>query len=203
MQPRQVIRAYPLQAVAHGISLFRPFNNPTETYRYYSLPFCHQHSTEQEEREAAEEENVMVDLPTNSEKRVGAIRHRQRMGESLVGDRRETAPYEITFGDDVEWRLLCKKTLNSDDLKQFKHAIHDNYFFEMFVEDLPMWGYVGDDGAEGDSFIIDEVEGTRTFLFPHLHFNLGFNGDQIVSAIVTTDVSGSLFSSYFFLFCKP
>merc|ERR1719506_2837052 len=29
-----------------------PFNNPTETYRYYSLPFCQKHSTEEEEQKA-------------------------------------------------------------------------------------------------------------------------------------------------------
>ena len=34
------------------------------------------------------------------------------------------------------------------------------------------------------------VEGSKTFLFPHLHFLLGMNGDQIiVAAKVSTDVS--------------
>ena len=33
------------------------------------------------------------------------------------------------------------------------------------------------------------VEGSKTFLFPHLHFLLGMNGDQIiVAAKVSTDV---------------
>eukprot|EP00980_Cylindrotheca_fusiformis_P026342 scaffold15908_cov132-Cylindrotheca_fusiformis.AAC.5 len=35
---------------------------------------------------------------------------RQRFGESIVGDRRgEISPYEISFLDSVDWRLLCKK----------------------------------------------------------------------------------------------
>lgn len=29
-------------------------------------------------------------------------------------------------------------------LKEFKNAIEDDFFFEMFVDDLPMWGYVGE-----------------------------------------------------------
>ena len=33
------------------------------------------------------------------------------------------------------------------------------------------------------------VEGSKTFLFPHLTFLLGMNGDQIVAAKVSTDVS--------------
>lgn len=121
-------------------------------------------------------------------KHEAAVRHKLRMGESLVGDRRETSPYEITFGDSVDWRLLCKTTLGTEELEKLKMAIHNNYFFEMFIEDLPMWGYIGD--TADDDFIVNEVEGNgRAYLFPHLHFYLGYNRNKIVSAKVTTDVS--------------
>jgi hypothetical protein len=30
------------------------------------------------------------------------------------------------------------------ELKQFKDAIEDDYFFEMLIDDLPVWGYVGE-----------------------------------------------------------
>jgi transmembrane 9 superfamily member 3 len=89
------------------------------------LPFCHKAS----EEELVEEGN----------QREGALRHRQRLGESIVGDRRETSPYDITFMDNTEWRVLCKETLEPAELRKFKDVIHNNYFFEMFVEDLPMW----------------------------------------------------------------
>jgi transmembrane 9 superfamily member 1 len=165
----------------------RPFNNPTETYRYYSLPFCHEHSTEQDEMDAAEEEGVVIQRWFEAgKKREGALRHKQRLGESIVGDRRESSPYEITFNDSVDWRLLCKKTLSPDDLASLKDAIHNNYFFEMFVEDLPMWGYIGD--IENEDAIMGEVEGSKTYLFPHLQFELGTNRNRIVAAKVTTDV---------------
>jgi hypothetical protein len=163
-----------------------PFNNPTETYRYYSMPFCHTHSSVEEEKNVAAQENVELNHEHKHEKRQGAVRHRLRMGESLVGDRRETAPYEVTFMDSVEWRLLCKKELGNEELVKLKDAIHSNYFFEMFVEDLPMWGYIGD--VANEDLIIGEVEGSKTYLFPHLHFYLGYNGDQIVAAKVTTDM---------------
>ena len=131
----------------------------------------------------------MDSIRRESEKREAAIRHRQRLGESIVGDRRETSPYEITFQDSVDWRLLCKTTLNTPALAKLKKAIQNNYFFEMFVEDLPMWGYIGDIAEE--DFLANEVEGTgNVFLFPHLHFHLGYNKDnRIVSSKVTTDVS--------------
>jgi hypothetical protein len=59
----------------------------------------------------------------------------------------------------------------------------------MFVEDLPMWGYIGDVDEEG--IIIGETQGSSTYLFTHLHFLLGYNMNQIVSAKVTTDVRWS------------
>ena len=120
-------------------------------------------------------------------KREGAIRHKQRLGESIVGDRRETSPYEVSFGDNVEWRLLCNKELAPVELQKFKDAIHNDYYFEMFVEDLPLWGYIGD--AAYEDMIVGETEGSKTYLFTHLHFNIGHNGNQIVSVKVNTDVS--------------
>lgn len=106
----------------------RPFNNPTETYRYYSLPFCRAH--------AADDENEAVESAT---KREGALSHKQHLGESIVGDRRETSPYDISFLDSVDWRMLCKTSLKPADLRRLVDAVRNNYFFEMFVEDLPMW----------------------------------------------------------------
>lgn len=174
-----------------------------ETYRYYSLPFCQKHSTADEEKKAAEEESLELTHRQMSSRETleGALRHRQRLGESIVGDRRESSPYEISFGDSVDWRLLCQKELDSDDLTLLKEAIHNNYFFEMFVEDLPMWGYVGD--AVDEDLILGENSASRTYLFPHLHFYLGYNKQKIVSAKVTTDVCiwrgfcMSLFETYF------
>ena len=117
--------------------------------------------------------------------RVGAEKHKHRIGEHLAGDRRETSPYELSFNDDVEWRLLCKTTLGSAELNKLKEAIHNNYFFEMFIEDLPMWGYVGD--FEDEDAILGEMDGSHTYLFPHLHFKVGTHKSQIVSVTVTTE----------------
>ena len=50
-----------------------------------------------------------------------------------------------------------------------------------------MWGYIGD--VDNEDLIVGEIEGSKTFLFTHLHFQLGHNRNQIVAAKVTTDVS--------------
>jgi len=40
---------------------------------------------------------------------------------------------------------------------------------------------------EDEDAILGEMEGSRTYLFPHLHFKIGTNNDQIVSVTVTTE----------------
>jgi hypothetical protein len=69
----------------------------------------------------------------------GAIEYGQRLGQSLVGDARETSPYQITFLDVIDQRLLCTKTFTSSELNAFKKAISNGCYYEMFVEDIPMW----------------------------------------------------------------
>lgn len=71
-------------------------------------------------------------------------------------------------------------------MKAFKAAIEDDYFFEMLIDDLPMWGYLGE--VVHEEFLLGKsIQGARVYLYPHLHFSIGFNGDQIVTANVTTD----------------
>jgi len=146
-----------------------PFNNPVEKYRYYSLPFC--------------EEN---DQSTKK----GAAKHKQRLRESIAGDRRESSPYVIYYGVNFEHRVLCKKNYGTDELKIFKNAIEHSYFFEMYVEDLAMCGFFGE--IENENVIAqDLMTGTGdgvTYLYPHLDFKFGMNNNKIVSATVHTDM---------------
>ena len=95
-------------------------------------------------------------------------------------------PYELTFLDPVPWRSLCEEYLEAEDLKELKAAIEDDYFFEMFFDDLPMWGYLGE--VVHEEFLLGKsIQGARVYLYPHLHFSIGYNNDQIVAANVTTD----------------
>ena len=71
-------------------------------------------------------------------------------------------------------------------MKAFKAAIEDDYFFEMLIDELPMWGYLGE--VVHEEFLLGKsIQGARVYLYPHLHFSIGFNNDQIVTANVTTD----------------
>eukprot|EP00979_Chaetoceros_neogracilis_P011476 scaffold2837_cov249-Chaetoceros_neogracile.AAC.8 len=144
-----------------------PFNNPVEKYRYYSLPFCTDHDEHEKK---------------------GALKHKQRLREAIAGDRRESSPYALAYGENVEHRVLCTKKFGPDDLKMFKNAIENSYFFEMYVEDLPMFGFLGD--VQNEDYIQKDLMGAgdgTTVLFPHLEFQFGMNKGKIVSASIHTD----------------
>ena len=115
--------------------------------------------------------------------------HKQRLGESMAGDRRESSPYVVKYGQDVKDRVLCNLKLESDDLKKLKDAIANSFFFEMYVEDLPMSGFLGDledEDVVAQDLMMSGADG-RTYLFPHLQFTFGMNKNKIVSARVRTD----------------
>jgi hypothetical protein len=157
-----------------------PFANPHETYKYYSLPFCHTTSQYTDGVGGVGGDGVAGGAGDN----VGGLHHSQKLGENMAGDRKATSPYDVTFGDQVPWRSLCEVDLSPSQVASFKAAVHDDYYFEMFVEDLPMWGYIGE--ITGEDLILGEVEDSRTFLFPHLHFKMSVNENRIVAASVFT-----------------
>lgn len=49
-----------------------------------------------------------------------------------------------------------------------------------------MWSYVGEVAHE--EFLLGKsIQGARVYLYPHFHFSLGFNNDQIVAINITAD----------------
>ncbi|EPS73381.1 hypothetical protein M569_01372, partial [Genlisea aurea] len=137
-----------------------PFRNPSETYRYYYLPFCSPGDIE-EKKEA--------------------------LGEVLNGDRLVSAPYKLHFKQDVETKTVCKKKLTMKEGALFRYAISKSYTFEMYFDDLPIWGFVGKIEGEGKT-VPSEF---RYYLFNHLHFDILYHDDRVieVNARVNSDAA--------------
>ncbi|XP_057366234.1 transmembrane 9 superfamily member 1-like isoform X1 [Daphnia carinata] len=93
-----------------------PYNNPHETYHYYSLPVC---------------------IPEK-------IEHRSlSLGEVLDGDRMAKSLYKLKFKMDLEKKTLCTLNLKKKELEKLSEAIEDQYYFEFVVDDLPLRNFVG------------------------------------------------------------
>ena len=64
------------------------------------------------------------------------------------GNRLAASAYELRFREDIDAeggnpRKLCPVELNAKNLAQFRKAVEEDYYFQMFYDDLPLWGFLG------------------------------------------------------------
>ncbi|XP_059299431.1 transmembrane 9 superfamily member 1-like isoform X1 [Lycium ferocissimum] len=123
-----------------------PYENPQETYSYYSLPYCR---------------------PTHADHKRGGL------GESLGGNDLIDSQIDIKFKRDVEKRSICKLKLDGSKIAQFKYAIDNSYWFEFFMDDLPIWGFVGEVDPYGN-------EDIKHVVYTHKKLLIQYNRDQII-----------------------
>ncbi|KAG5580904.1 hypothetical protein H5410_051531 [Solanum commersonii] len=123
-----------------------PYNNPQETYNYYILPFCH--------------------ASGNTHKWGG-------LGEVLGGNELIDSQIELRFQKNVDKGSICELELDETKVKQFKDAIENNYWFEFFIDDLPLWGFVGE-------LHTDRNSDNKHVLYTHKNINIKYNKDQTI-----------------------
>jgi hypothetical protein len=153
--------ADPIELYANKVG---PFANPNEVYSFYSLPFC---------------------APEDMEIR------REDLGPLLKGDRPRKTLYDIHFRVPQTLKQLCKAKLSEADVKKFRQAIVDDYYFELMLDELPIWGYVGELETRA---VLDTANATRYYLFTHLDFSIAYNADRVIEA--RTDKSRDSYRAY-------
>ena len=52
-------------------------------------------------------------------------------------------PHVFSFPNLID-NVLDVMLAACEQIKEFKTAIEDDYFFEMLIDDLPLWGYIGE-----------------------------------------------------------
>lgn len=131
-----------------------PYANPTETYEYYSLPFCR---------------------PTHLREDGKLIKKPQRIGEYIQGDRAVLSDYNLPFKKNFKEADLCEMHLKKADVEKFKKAIKQLYYFEMIYDDLPIHGFIGTTNNYQE-----DNEPIRYYLYRHLDFFIEYNNDQVI-----------------------
>eukprot|EP00882_Tetradesmus_deserticola_P017840 GHRQ01019135.1.p1 GENE.GHRQ01019135.1~~GHRQ01019135.1.p1 ORF type:complete len:128 (+),score=53.36 GHRQ01019135.1:1033-1416(+) len=72
-------------------------------------------------------------------------------------------------------------------------AVARDFYFQMFFDDdLPVWGFVGKternkQAAAGTAQ--QQQSDLRFFLFTHFHFDIAYNGDNVIEVNVSTSAS--------------
>ncbi|CAA6674665.1 unnamed protein product [Spirodela intermedia] len=134
------------------VSAFRvgPDYNRQETYNYYSLPFC----------QPAE---------NPAHKWAG-------LGEVLGGN--ELIDSQIKINYRSTRFSICTIELDAAKVKQFEDAIDNLYWLELFMDDLPLQGYVGEVRAS-------KRNEEKYYLYTHKDIVIKYNGDQIIHVNLT------------------
>jgi len=142
-----------------------PYNNPQETYNYYTLPFC-----------------KPGDGKTRPEHKWGGL------GEVLEGNELIDSQLAFKFRMDMQKTVICETPLDEKAAEQFKYAIQNHYWYELFMDDLPIWGFVGESipaekQQEGEGKQEDQV-----LIYTHKSFDINYNNEQIIQVNLTSDV---------------
>ena len=57
------------------------------------------------------------------------------------------------------------------------YAVKNHYWYQMYIDDLPIWGIVGD----------IEEDGSSMHIWTHKKFEIGFNAGRIVDVNLTSE----------------
>ncbi|THG00547.1 hypothetical protein TEA_024374 [Camellia sinensis var. sinensis] len=82
-----------------------------------------------------------------------------------------------------EYGFTAVVKLTKEDVALFRSAVTKDYYFQMYYDDLPVWGFLGKVDKDGKA---DPSE-YKYFLFKHLHFEILYNKDRVIEINVRTD----------------
>ncbi|XP_046391984.1 transmembrane 9 superfamily member 3 [Ischnura elegans] len=131
-----------------------PYHNRQETYAYFSLPFC-----------VGTKETIS--------------HYHETLGEALQGVELEFSGLDIEFKADISSTPYCEILLTEEKQKAFIYAVKNHYWYQMYIDDLPVWGIVGE---------VEENGGVYShYIWTHKKFDIGYNGKQIVDVNLTSE----------------
>jgi len=143
----------PEEEVLLFVNKVGPYRNPQEAYKYYSLPYC------------------------KPEKEVES--RFEGLGEALQGYELIESDMKMYFQKDVPEKVLCSKILSFEEAEKFKAAVRNQYWYQLFMDDLPIWGMVGEVVQDGD----DE----KLYLYTHKKFMCTWNEDRVIEVNLTSE----------------
>lgn len=130
-----------------------PYVNHQETYNYFSLPFCR-----------------------GSKKEIS--HYHETIAEAIQGVELEFSGLDIKFKVDVDKQIYCHVDLTPEKYEPFKYAIKNLYSYQMYMDDLPIEGLIGEYRRKGQK--------EYYYLFNHRDFRIGYNKDRIVDVNVSS-----------------
>jgi transmembrane 9 superfamily protein 3 len=79
----------------------------------------------------------------------------------------------------VPKKTLCEDQLAPGSVKEFRGAITDHYWYELFMDDLPVWGFVGEYVSAETSAAEGGPEEEQVYIYTHKSFDINYNGNRV------------------------
>eukprot|EP00069_Balaena_mysticetus_P018978 bmy_11835T0 len=83
----------------------------------------------------------------------------------------------LFYADDVMPATYCEIDLDKEKRDAFVYAIKNHYWYQMYIDDLPIWGIVGEADENGEDY----------YLWTYKKLEIGFNGNRIVDVNLTSE----------------
>lgn len=171
-----------------------PYANPQEAYEYYILPYCAPKTRHHPEKDGSFN---ALKAHTIGERLGGhALRH---SGHDLIYPSL-TTPAEMGILE-----TCTTPPLTVEQVKLFATAAEDQWFYQMYVDDLPVWGMVGEmlpdlESAKGENFGNDlshleeavakhvEKRGEfKPYVYTKRTLQVSYNVDRIIKVDLTSE----------------
>ena len=117
-----------------------PYHNRQETYNYFSLPFCRGRSAISHYHETLGENILGVEL--------------EYSGVEINFKRKQHTFYHVSslrilrvlyWSGDTKKTEICEVTVSPESYDTFSYAVKNHYWYQMFIDDLPIWGELSND----------------------------------------------------------
>ncbi|RKP14997.1 transmembrane 9 superfamily member 3-like [Piptocephalis cylindrospora] len=140
-----------------------PYGNRQETYSYSTLPLC----------------PSLFPLKRKPE----------TLGEALQGMELMNLGMELAFRQDQKDVSLCAPYLvDKEDISLIRYAVSNDYWYEVFIDDLPTWSFIGTMNPNKSS----EEGLTAPYLYTHRELEVAYNEDRIIGVDITPSSSITL-----------
>ncbi|XP_010271660.1 PREDICTED: transmembrane 9 superfamily member 5-like [Nelumbo nucifera] len=133
--------------------------NPSETYPYYDFPFCRPDPV---------------------------IEKKRTLMEVLNGDILTNSLYVLKFRENKKFERLCEKKLTKDEVAKFRDAVSNDFYLQMYYDDLPLWLGFGDTEEDEDWFH-SEIP-PLYYLYSHIKFDVLYNENQVIEVQAFSDL---------------
>jgi transmembrane 9 superfamily protein 3 len=81
-----------------------------------------------------------------------------------------------TVKENIFKKKLCSSTFTEETTKKWLFAVEHQYYYQLFLDDLPMWSSVG------GIAIKDSQKKKIPFIYTHMKLMIGFNEDRVFLA---------------------